>query len=194
MSQNSADKSDKTKPVLRTNAAPEGNVDQIRDILFGGQMRDYDRRFDELDERSKREAERARAEFIKRFESIEQLLKEQADKHAAQLKKLDSELKASTEAAAVNSDRLAKVLRSELTDVDEKYDAGTSALRERLHKLANETAESMRSSQDEISLVIDRMGSALRDEKVARDELAGFFSEMALRLTRQFDLPKSVKG
>ena len=191
MSQNSTDKA---KPAARANVAPEGNVDQIRDILFGGQMRDYDRRFDELDERSKREAERARAEFIKRFESIEQLLKEQADKHAAQLKKLDNELKVSAEAASVSSDRLAKALRSELADVDEKYDAGTSALRDRLHKLANETAESLRSSQDEISLVIDRMGSALRDEKVARDELAGFFSEMALRLTRQFDLPKSVKG
>ena len=194
MSQNSTDKSDKMKSAARANVVPEGNVDQIRDILFGGQMRDYDRRFDELDERSKREAERARAEFIKRFESIEQLLKEQADKHAAQLKKLDTEHKASVEAASVSSDRLAKALRSELTDVDEKYDAGTSALRDRLHKLANETAESLRSSQDEISLVIERMGSALRDEKVARDELAGFFSEMALRLTRQFDLPKSVKG
>ena len=194
MSQNSTDKSDKMKSAARANVVPEGNVDQIRDILFGGQMRDYDRRFDELDERSKREAERARAEFIKRFESIEQLLKEQADKHAVQLKKLDTEHKASVEAASVSSDRLAKALRSELTDVDEKYDAGTSALRDRLHKLANETAESLRSSQDEISLVIERMGSALRDEKVARDELAGFFSEMALRLTRQFDLPKSVKG
>lgn len=191
MSQNSTDK---TKPAVRVNAAPEGNVDQIRDILFGGQMRDYDRRFDELDERSKREAERARAEFIKRFESIEQLLKDQADKHAAQLKKLDAELKASAEAAAVSSERLAKALRSELADVDDKHDAGGSALRDRVHKLANETAESLRSSQDEISAVIDRMGSGLRDEKVARDELAGFFSEMALRLTRQFDLPKSVKG
>ncbi len=191
MSQNSTDK---TKPAVRVNAAPEGNVDQIRDILFGGQMRDYDRRFDELDERSKREAERARAEFIKRFESIEQLLKDQADKHAAQLKKLDAELKASAEAATVSSERLAKALRSELAEVDDKHDAGSSALRDRVHKLANETAESLRSSQDEISAVIDRMGSGLRDEKVARDELAGFFSEMALRLTRQFDLPKSVKG
>ncbi len=191
MSQNSTDK---TKPAVRANVAPEGNVDQIRDILFGGQMRDYERRFDELEERSKREAERARAEFIKRFESIEQLLKEQADKHALQLKKLDAELKASAEAAAVSSDRLAKALRSELTDIDEKHDAGVASLRDRVHKLANETAESLRSSQDEISVVIDRMGTSLRDEKVARDELAGFFSEMALRLTRQFDLPKSVKG
>ena len=191
MSQNSTDK---PKPAVRANAAPEGNVDQIRDILFGGQMRDYDRRFDELEERSKREADRARAEVIKRFESIEQLLKDQTDKHAAQLKKLDLELKANMEAAAVGSDRLAKALRSELTDVDEKHEAGVSSLRERVHKLANETAESLRSSQDDISSVIDRMGTALRDEKVARDELAGFFSEMALRLTRQFDLPKSVKG
>ena len=191
MSQNSADK---TKAAARSNVAPEGNVDQIRDILFGGQMRDYERRFDELEERSKREAERARAEFIKRFEGIEQLLKDQTDKHAVQIKKLDTELKASAEAATVSSDRLAKALRSELSEVDEKHEAGCSALRERLHKLANETAESMRTSQDEISAVIDRMGTALRDEKVARDELAGFFSEMALRLTRQFDLPKSVKG
>ena len=191
MSQNSTDKA---KPAVRANVAPEGNVDQIRDILFGGQMRDYDRRFDELEERSKREADRARAEVIKRFESIEQLLKDQSDKHAAQLKKLDLELKANAEAAAVGSDRLAKALRSELTDVDEKHETGFSSLRERVHKLANETAESLRSSQDDISAVIDRMGTALRDEKVARDELAGFFSEMALRLTRQFDLPKSVKG
>ena len=122
------------------------------------------------------------------------MLKDQADKHAAQLKKLDAELKASAEAATVSSERLAKALRSELAEVDDKHDAGSSALRDRVHKLANETAESLRSSQDEISAVIDRMGSGLRDEKVARDELAGFFSEMALRLTRQFDLPKSVKG
>lgn len=191
MSQNSADK---LKGPARPGTAPEGNVDQIRDIIFGGQMRDYERRFDELEERSKREAERARAEFIKRFESIEQLLKDQADKHALQLKKLDTEAKASTEAAAVSSDRLAKALRTELSEVDERHETASSSLRERLHKLANETAESLRTSQDEISAVIDRMGTALRDEKVARDELAGFFSEMALRLTRQFDLPKPVKG
>ena len=191
MSQNSADK---LKGPARPGTAPEGNVDQIRDIIFGGQMRDYERRFDELEERSKREAERARAEFIKRFESIEQLLKDQADKHALQLKKLDTEVKTGTEAAAVSSDRLAKALRTELSEVDERHETASSSLRERLHKLANETAESLRTSQDEISAVIDRMGTALRDEKVARDELAGFFSEMALRLTRQFDLPKPVKG
>ena len=32
-------------------AASAGNVDKIRDILFGGQMRDYERRFQELEDR-----------------------------------------------------------------------------------------------------------------------------------------------
>lgn len=32
-------------------AAAGGNVDKIRDILFGGQMRDYDRRFARVEDR-----------------------------------------------------------------------------------------------------------------------------------------------
>jgi hypothetical protein len=195
---------DKSKLAARPAAAgaPEGNVDQIRDILFGGQMRDYERRFEELEERSKREAERARADVAKRLENLEQLLRDQADRHAAQLKKLDAEFKLSVDAAAsalLNarqeatsaSEKLGKALRAELSEVDEKHEIGASSLRERLHKLANETADAMRGGHDEISGVIERMGTNLRDEKVAREELAGFFSEMALRLTRQFDLPKS---
>ena len=55
MSQQNVDKKLPAKP-----AANEGNVDQIRDILFGGQMRDYERRFEELEERMKRETERNR--------------------------------------------------------------------------------------------------------------------------------------
>jgi hypothetical protein len=191
MSQNNADKA---KAAARPNGPAEGNVDQIRDILFGGQMRDYERRFEELEERSKREAERARLDFSKRIEGLEQLLKDQSDKHAAQLKKLDTELRNATEAAAIATEKLGKSLRHELSEVDEKHETGASSLRERLHKLANETADAMRANHDEISSAIERTGNGLRDEKVAREELAGFFTEMALRLTRQFELPKSLKS
>ena len=40
--------SDPKKPA---DAGAERNVDQIRDILFGGQMRDYERRFEEFGQR-----------------------------------------------------------------------------------------------------------------------------------------------
>jgi hypothetical protein len=183
---------DKSKTASEKAAArpAEGNVDQIRDILFGGQMRDYERRFEELEERLKRDAERMRNDFAKRFDSVEAMLKDQADRGLSLHKRLESELKQSVESLSGAQEKLAKALRSEALEIDEKNDAQSSALRERLHKLANETADSMRQTHDELSTMVERVGANLRDEKVARDELAGFFSEMALRLTRQFELPK----
>jgi DNA anti-recombination protein RmuC len=183
---------DKNKPAEKTAPrAAEGNVDQIRDILFGGQMRDYERRFEELEDRLKRESERARGEVAKRFESMEALLKEQADRSQTQFKRLEAELKQSGELLQANHEKLQKAWREQSQASDEKSDSQLALLRERLHKLANETADSMRQTHDELSAMIDRVGASLRDDKVAREELAGFFSEVALRLTRQFELPKS---
>jgi hypothetical protein len=45
-------------------ADAERNVDQIRDILFGGQMRDYERRFQELGQRLEAEMARLREAVI----------------------------------------------------------------------------------------------------------------------------------
>lgn len=184
---------DKTKPVSEKPAtrAAEGNVDQIRDILFGGQMRDYERRFEELEERLKRDAERMRADMSKRFDGIEAMLKDQADRSLSLHKRLEAELKSSVESLSNTQEKLGKALRAEALETDEKNDTQLSILRDRLHKVANETAESMRQTHDQLSVTIERVGANLRDEKVARDELAGFFSEMALRLTRQFELPKA---
>ena len=52
-----------------------GKVDRIRDILFGSQMRDYDSRFQRLDERLTREAADARADTQKRLEALENFIK-----------------------------------------------------------------------------------------------------------------------
>jgi len=52
--------------------AHEGaNVDKIRDILFGSQMRDYDKRFGRLEDRLIKDAESLREEMKKRFETLE---------------------------------------------------------------------------------------------------------------------------
>ena len=185
---------EKTKSTTRPVAnVPDGNVDQIRDILFGGQMRDYERRFDELDERLKRDAERMRSDLLKRVENLEVLLKDQHDKLGAQLNRLDADLKAANEQHASQSEKLARAFRAELSELDDKHEQSGSTLRERVHKLANETADALRASHEELGHSLERLGTGLRDEKVARDELAGFFTEMALRLTRQFDLPKVAK-
>src|SRR5205809_8036876 len=54
-----------------------GNIEKIRDILFGSQMRDYDRRFARLEERLLKEAADAREDARRRFDSLETFIKQE---------------------------------------------------------------------------------------------------------------------
>ena len=67
-------------------AAADRNVEQIRDILFGGQMRDYERRFQEMNQRIEGEFARLRADADKRLVALERRLDEQVEKLAKGLR------------------------------------------------------------------------------------------------------------
>lgn len=184
--------SEKARPARPAgNGAAEGNVDQIRDILFGGQMRDYERRFHELEERIRREAEKLRVDLVKRMDGLEGLLRDQHEQVQGQLKRVDREWREAAEAGDGRLQAQARALKQELSTLEQKHDADTQALRERLHKLGNESADALRARVDELLAELERVGGQLREDKVARAELAGFFSEMALRLNREFDLPQA---
>jgi len=58
-------------------AAGVSNLDKVRDILFGTQMRDYDRRFARLEERLIKEAAEAREDTRRRFDSLETFIKQE---------------------------------------------------------------------------------------------------------------------
>ena len=60
-----------------------GNVDRIRNILFGSQMRDYDGRFQKLEERLAREASELRSELQRQLQALEAFMKGEAESMAA---------------------------------------------------------------------------------------------------------------
>src|SRR5215212_4784716 len=55
--------------------AEASNIDKIRDILFGVQMRDYEKRFTRLEERLLKESQDLRDETRRRFDSLEAFIK-----------------------------------------------------------------------------------------------------------------------
>src|SRR5580698_8373285 len=55
--------------------AGTGNVDKIRDILFGSQMRDYETRFARLEETVAKETAEMRETNRRRFDQLEQYIK-----------------------------------------------------------------------------------------------------------------------
>jgi hypothetical protein len=54
-----------------------GNVEQIRDILFGAQMRDYEHRFSNLEARLTQEAAMLRDDIRARFDALELAMRQQ---------------------------------------------------------------------------------------------------------------------
>ena len=167
----------------------EGNVDQIREILFGGQLRDFDRRFSDLEDKLRRDLERARTDLLKRGDNLETLIRDQTEALNQQIKRLEGDFRKHQGTTADQLKRLDDAIRAELDAADAKQEDALKVLRERLLKLSNEAADALQQQSEEFSQSLTTATESLRESKVAREELAGFLTEMALRLNRDFDLP-----
>ena len=64
----------------------EGNVDKIRQILFGGQMRDYEQRFEAMETRITQNLDRVSRELEQRLERLNTYTRREVDKLGEQIK------------------------------------------------------------------------------------------------------------
>jgi uncharacterized membrane-anchored protein YjiN (DUF445 family) len=176
-------------PKAAARELPEGNVEQIREILFGGQMRDYDRRFQDLEDRLQRDLDRFRQDQHKRLDALEQLIRDESSALATSIKRLDGEQRKQHGSLTEQLQSSESRLQGELAELATQLEESSRQLRDRLLKLSQENADGLQQQADEFGRNLASAANELRDVKVAREELAGFFSEMALRLQRNFDLP-----
>src|SRR5271170_5792174 len=74
------------------NPEKEGaNVDKIRDILFGSQMRDYEKRFARLEENVAKTVETLRDDMTKRFDTLSSFVQQEVESLSHRLKTEKSE-------------------------------------------------------------------------------------------------------
>jgi hypothetical protein len=169
------------------------NVDQIRDILFGGQMRDYERRFQDLNQRFEAELARMRdgqdkrlAQIDKRvddqFEKLNKLVRQEIEDRNGAIDDLESRLQ-----------QAARTARGEVTKALEALGRELAQSDERLRGSIADIGASVGARAAEAESALSRAGAELRAEKVGRDDLAALLTEFALRLRGDFDLPSPKK-
>ncbi len=109
----------------------DGNVDKIREILFGGQMRDYEQRFADLETRLTKNIELISSNFDKRMDRLDTFAKRELEKLTEQVK---DERKARREDGKQGSRELketgaaAGVLVRGARGADRQRDAGVARL------------------------------------------------------------------
>src|SRR3984885_9783639 len=95
------------------------NVDKIRDILFGSQMRDYDKRFGRLEERLAKAADALRDDLKKRFDSLESFVQQEVESLHQRLKTEKAERVETLKDLTRETRDSAKSLENRLSQVDE---------------------------------------------------------------------------
>ena len=149
------------------------SLEKVRDLLFGVQMRDYDRKFARLEERLVKETNDLRDEVRKRLASLEQLLAKEAESLNERIR---SEQQDRTTKTAQIDDQLARGLRE---------------VRQQIHEQHQQLSDELKRQADEILERLARESHELRTDKTDRASLAALLTEMAMRLTDDFRLPAS---
>ncbi|MCB1577221.1 MAG: hypothetical protein KDI81_07735 [Xanthomonadales bacterium] len=177
------------KPAAEADA--ERNVDQIRDILFGGQMRDYERRFQELGQRLEAEMARLRESQDKRLAQIDKRVDEQFDKLSKQLRQEISDRNQAVDDLETRMQQAARTARAEINNALDGLGGELGAVDERLRDALAELGSALNERASEAAASLARNSAELRADKVGREDLSALLTELALRLKGDFELPKS---
>ena len=175
----------------RNDAVDEsGKVDRIRDILFGSQMRDYDGRFQRLDERLTREATEARGEVQTRLEALENFFKGEVESITNRLNAEQSE-RANALELVRNLAETVKGLEAKINGLGEYAGRELHDLREQLSEQSKTVSAEIKEKHDQIKAGLDREAEQIRRTMIGREPLAEILSEVAHRLTNGFRKPEA---
>jgi gas vesicle protein len=159
-----------------------GNIDQIRDIIFGAQLRDYNTRFDKLES----ELANFRQELLDRIQEVKST--NAADLRSA-IDILDKRIKALQVAGEEERNDLRQIIdrthrksSSNFEKLSEDLELSTSVLRDNLSETKSKLQDDIRNLRTYVQEELERRLSAIGNIKVSRDDMAEILFELGMRL------------
>jgi len=168
-------------------AAGLGNVDKIRDILFGGQMRDYDKRFKRVEDRFIQENMNFREEISQRIKVLEERMDSEIDSLTEKSKLERQERQSALTEVERDIKSLKNEMNSRLTQMDEQVSRDLRNLRQQTLSKFQELSMQLRQQNDSLTNLINQEVTQLHDDKVNRSDLATYLNEIAVRLTKNYE-------
>lgn len=167
----------------------DANVDKIREILFGGQMRDYEQRFADLEKRLTKNVELISSNFEKRMERLDTFAKREIEKLSEKIKDERKARREDGKQGAREFKKLADQVESWCAELEEQIGNEALELRGILQTQSDELSGMIHDTHEQLSKNLVAETRDLADAKLAREDLAALLSEVALRLKKDFKLP-----
>lgn len=169
--------------------AEAGNLDQIRDILFGVQSRDLDKRISRLEERLVMETADLRDDIKRRLDALELYTRTELAALADRLKAEAGERANAIDDVVRAISDTTKSLERQNAQSDEQSAKGQRDLREQILDRSKSLAEDIRRTSESLSAALERRFDTLENQKADRTSVAALLSEMAMRLTSDLKFP-----
>jgi hypothetical protein len=195
-----------------------GNLDKIRNILFGAQSREMERRFARIEESLARETSDIRDEMRARFDKLEahirnemerlgDRLKAEENERSVAVRDLGNQLKDASKAQAEklkaeHGERVealgeltgelrntANAIDRRIAALDDQASKADRELRDHMGDASRRLSEDLRNKSEELWAALAKNVQELRNDKTDRGALAALLTEVAMRLNDEFKLP-----
>ncbi len=166
-----------------------GNIDKIRDILFGVQMRDYEKRFARLEERLIKEAGDLRDDTKKRFDALELYIKQEFESLTQRLIAEQHTRGEAVETLSLGITDTARAFEKKAAQMEDQSAKSKSELRQQILDQSKSLNDEIRQKYEQLTAALQREAADLRTDKTDRSALAALFTEVAMRLNNDFKIP-----
>ncbi len=170
------------------------SVDKIRDLLFGNQMQDYDRRFAQLEDRFLQRFKEIESEMARGLGAFESNAKKQVDSLAGQLRD-EKDQRADAEK------EIERILREQTQSLEKRIRSQGDQLgqldrdmSDRLTREAQSLRDELKQRNVDVRQTLERMFAELSNVKTDRTLLAGLFVEVAKCLNQDVGSKGTGKG
>lgn len=167
-----------------------GNIDQIRDIIFGPQLREYDTRFDKIESDLSllQQEMRDRVDQVKTVLSTE--IRSSVDSLEKKIKALNLTTQEEISDLRQQLDRVNKKFSNTIEALDQTLDNQTNSIREELSQARGKFQEDVRVLRSQVFEELERRFSIVREDKLSKDDMAEFLFELGMRIKGNEFIPK----
>lgn len=159
-----------------------GNIDQIRDIIFGAQLREYDSRIDKIESNLTliHQEMRERIEQNKTIYLTE--LRSALDSIEKKIKSISMTIQNENADVKQTIDLVNKKFSSSIDALDQTVEQQTTSLQKELSDTRETLQDDVRSLRTHVFEELERRFSMISNAKIAKDDMAEILFEVGLRI------------
>lgn len=167
------------------------NIDKIRDILFGSQTRQIEKKLTAIEDKIDAEIQSMRSETKTTLDTLELFLRKEMQSLSDQLAGEKTERGDSVENLSEKIAGTQKTLEKKLGQLGDKVVKDQRDTQEQILKHSKTLMEEIHQKSDAIEKRMDQSVEELTHEKTDRLTLANLLIETAMRLKDEFQLPET---